>query len=110
MGYGFSGHIGLAKEVTFGTGVAAADYVEGLSEGQSFEFDRFDTKNIIGTLAEPDDTAGVVRVAGDIVAAAHPVSVGHFLKGFFHNSSITIVASGNLWKTSFATSTTNSDF
>lgn len=110
MAYGFSGHIGLAKEVTFGTGVAATDYVEALSESLSFQFDRFETKNIIGSLAEPDDTAGVVRVSGDIVAPAHPVSVGHFLKGFFHNSSVSIVVSSALWTTTFETSKTNSDF
>ena len=31
-GYGFGGHIGFAKETTWGTGVAATDYVEALNE------------------------------------------------------------------------------
>ena len=76
-GYGFTGHIGFGKETTWGTAVAATDFFEAMSESVAATLDRFDTKNIVGRYSEPDDEAGMLRVAGDISFAAHPESIAH---------------------------------
>lgn len=108
MSQGFMGYIGLAKESNWGSGQAATDFVEALNENIQTTIDRFPYKNIIGTLAEPDDQAGVRRRGGSITFAAHPVSVGHFLKATLETKSLTVVASGSLWTNTFLT--TKSDF
>ena len=101
MAYGTLGHLGLAKEVTWGTAVAATDYFEAMSEGLTSVQDRFDTRNIVAGLHDPDDEAGIKRLQGDIVFAAHPVPLGHFLNGVFGNNSGSVVLSGLLWTNKF---------
>lgn len=109
MGYGFAGHIGIAKESSWGSGVAATDYVEALSEDLSLSMERFSHKSIIGTLAEPDDTAGLRRVEGTLAFTAHPVSIGYFLKGALQTKSVSTVGS-SLWLNEFFTTATGGDF
>lgn len=110
MGYGFGGHIGFAKETSWGSGVAATDYVEALSEDISLSIERFSHKAIIATLAEPDDTPGLRRIAGNMRVPGHPVSIGHFLKGALHTKSLTTVLSGFLWTNDFFSTITGTDF
>ena len=81
MPYTSNGHIGLAAEPAFGSATAATDHIEALSEDMKLDFDRFQFKNIINTIAEPDDAAGIRRPAGPLVFAAHPISIGYALKG-----------------------------
>lgn len=92
MGYGFAGHIGVARETAFGTPVAAADYFEALSEGFILAKDRYDLKNIVGGYYEPDDAAGVNRIAGDILASGHPDIIGHWLYQALGVSSCSSIA------------------
>lgn len=107
-GYGFGGHIGLGKETTWGTAVVASDYIEALSESLNVNFDRFDTKNIVGMFGEPDDEQGVKRIAGDVVAAAHPAALlpwlvavtgiqsnAEVLSGFLHTHNLTMATADN---------------
>jgi len=61
MGYGIKGFLGIAKETSWGTPVAAADYIKILNEGMATGFDRFDIVNVHGSVAEPDDVQGVTR-------------------------------------------------
>lgn len=89
MAYGMQGHLGIGEETTWGTAVAAADYFQALSESLVYNIDRFETVNITGNLYEPDDAAGVNRFAGDVVLAAHPISIGYFLKGVFGQNTVT---------------------
>jgi hypothetical protein len=103
MSYGFAGHIGLGKETNWGSGTTVTDYVEALSENVSLAIERFQHKNIIGSLAEPDDTPGLRRVTGGITFAAHPVSIGYFLASALSNFGATEVASGVLYSTLFKT-------
>lgn len=105
---GFLGFIGLAKETTWGTPVAATDYFEAMSENITETIDRFPVKNIVANFAEPDDFAGARRVAGDVVLFGHPVSVGHFLKGTFNTISGSVVLSGQLHRSRFIS--TKSEF
>src|SRR5437667_6229615 len=115
MSYGFGGHIGLAREVSWGTPVApsSGSFLEALSENVTLAIDRFQAKHIFGgALAEPDDLQGLRRIEGDIVAPAHPLQVGYFLKGALGlTSSITVVLSGFLWESDFRpqTDTTSDD-
>lgn len=109
-GYGLLGHVGIAKETTWGTAVTAADYLEAMSEGLTAVPDRFDTRNIVSGMFEPDDEAGVLRIAGDISFAGHPIPLGYFLNGVLGNNSGSVVLSGFLFTNRFTvrTSDTNS--
>jgi len=78
-----------------------------LSEGLTAVPDRFQVQSIIGNLYEPDDVAGVLRIGGDLTAAAHPVSIGHFLNGAFGNNSGSVVLSGFLFKNEFTARTSD---
>lgn len=98
---GYLGFFGLAKETTWGTAVAATDYVELLSDNLSTSIDRFPTRNIFGGFYDPDDYAGARRSAGAIAHAGHPVSIGHLLKAAFTNISQTVILSGYLWNLNF---------
>lgn len=108
-GYGFAGHVGFAKESSGGTAVAATNYVEALSESLAANIDRFDTVNITGRFAEPDDSAGIVRVSGDIVAPFHPEEMGFFLLGVTGVQSNTVVLSGGLHTHNFTMATADWD-
>ena len=100
-GYGFGGHIGFAKETSGGTPVAAAYYIEALSESLSAEVERFETINISGTYSEPDDQTGMRRVAGAIQVAFNPVEGGALWEGAFASGTMSVVESGFLWAHSF---------
>ena len=107
MGYGFVGFVGIAKESTWGTPVAVAsgDFIEALSENLTLVIDRFDTRNIAGKYSEPDDTTGLRRVEGELVAMGHPHYFGYFLRGLTNSGSISVVLSGFLWKHTYLTPT-----
>lgn len=112
MGYGFGGHIGIQKETAWGSGtaVSSGNYVEAMSEDISVTMERFPYKAIIGALAEPDDTVGLRRVEGSIQFAAHPISLGHFLKGVLGSTSVVNVTSGFTWNHRFFSTAAGSDF
>lgn len=98
---GMIGHIGIGKETTWGIAVAATDYIEALNESIVGTIDRFETRNIIGGLHEPDDSAGVQHYEGAVVFPAHPENVGHALNGVLGVNSITQVLSGFLHTNDF---------
>ncbi len=108
MSYGSIGYVGLAKETNWGSGQAATEFVEALTENITLNKDRYNHKNIIGSLAEPDDSVGLNRVGGSISFAANPVAIGHFLRGVLGTQSTSVVTSGSLWTHQFATK--NADF
>lgn len=102
---GFLGFIGIGKESTWGTGVAATDYFEFMSENITQSIDRFPTRNAFNRFAEPDDYAGARRVAGDMSMFGHPLSIGHLLKAAMNTISQTSVLSGFLYRTRFISTT-----
>lgn len=106
-GIGILGHIGLAKETTWGTAVAATDYFEALSEGITSVPDRFETKNIVGNMYEPDDVTGIIRSSGDVTLPTHPTPLGHFIMGTLGNNSGSVVLSGFLFKNEFTVKTSD---
>jgi hypothetical protein len=89
MSYGMNGYIGLAKETTWGTPVSPGSFMEAMSEGLSATLDRFDTRNIFNNLSEPDDTTGLVRIAGDTVIPANPEGIGILLNAALGAVSVT---------------------
>lgn len=98
MAFGTRGFAGLGRETTWGTSLAAVtDYFEALSESVAADIQRFDTRNIVGGIQEPDDSAGVKTIEGDVVLSAHPDSIGHFLTGVMGTNSVTAVLSGFLF-------------
>lgn len=98
---GMLGFIGVGKETTWGTAVAVTDYVEAMQESLVTAIDRFETRQIVAALYEPDDAAGVVRNEGDIVFGGHPRAMGYFLNGAFGANSITSVLSGFFYTNAF---------
>jgi hypothetical protein len=103
--YGFAGHIGVAKETTWGTPVAVAsgDFIDAMTEGLATVIDRFDVRNIYGRFAEPDDFAGLKHYEGDVVLPGMAIGLGHVYNGVFGQGSktITVILSGFLWTTEF---------
>lgn len=97
MSQNAAGYFGLKRESTWGSGGAATVFFELLSENLTLNKDRFDYKNIIGTLAQPDDLAGVNRVAGGIVVAANPANIGYLLMSTFNTVTTTSLTAA-LWK------------
>src|SRR6266849_8049259 len=102
-GYGQAGFVGLAKESSWSIPVAVAsgDFAAMLNENVALVIERFVNRNIVGRVTEPDDMAGLRRVAGDIHLTAHPVTVGHIFNGLMGQGSktITVALSGFLWTT-----------
>lgn len=105
---GTLGFVGIAKEVTAGTPVAATDYFEIMSENISLGIDRFPVRNAFAGFHEPDDYAGARRIAGDIVMFGHPVSIGFALKAALNTISGAAVLSGFLHQSRFIS--TKSEF
>ena len=107
MPYGAAGHLGIARETTWGTpaAVASGDFAYAMSENVTLHIDRFETENIVGTRAEPDDTAGLRRVEGDIAAQGHPEFLRQALRGLTNSGSVTVVLSGFLHKFTYLSPT-----
>ncbi len=101
MGYGIKGFAGIGKETTWGTAVAATDYLKTLNENVALALDRFDIVNVHASLAEPDDATGINRIEGSIEFPGFPTGLGYFLKSAFVQSSVVEVTSGVLWTTKF---------
>lgn len=105
---GILGFVGIAKETTWGTPVAATDYFEIMSENIITTIDRFPTRNSFAGFSEPDDYAGIRRINGDVVMFGHPVSIGHLLKAAMNTISGSAVMSGFLHLSRFIS--TKSEF
>lgn len=108
MSQGFLGFVGIGKESQWGTAVSATDYTELFSENIGLTKDRYELKNAHGRFFEPDDAAGLDRVAGDLVVPGFPIVAGQLLRGALNTMSASVVLSGMLWTTRFIT--TKSEF
>jgi len=97
MGYGFAGYFGMRRESTWGSGLAANTFIEILNENITLSKDRFDYKNVINTMAEPDDIAGMNRLSGDVAFACNPANIGNVLMSTFNQSTVTSIAA-NFWR------------
>jgi hypothetical protein len=80
MPVGSHAHVGLAKEVTFGTPVAAAKYVPFISESVVSNVEQVMSGANRGIYEESDSYNGGKTYQGDIVFDAHPNVLGDFLR------------------------------
>ena len=76
-------HMGIAKEVDFGTAVAAVDYVKFSSESLSLKIDELIDASIQAGQDEPPSYEGLGTVAGSTVHEVHPIALGHFMRSWF---------------------------
>lgn len=105
-GYGHAGFVGIAKETTWGTAVAATDFMEAMSEGITKTIDRFDTRNMNGGFYEPDDADGVHRVGGPLSTAGFAFNMPWLFGGALGSvHSVTVITSGTLFANSFKPNT-----
>ena len=107
-GLGMMGHVGFAKESSGGVAVAAATYVEALSEGFTRTQEYLDVTNIGGRLSRPDTYRGATMITGAVSMAVDPVTIGAFLQACFGPATRTVVLSGSLWTHAFKPPTDSS--
>jgi hypothetical protein len=73
-------HVGIGKEVTFGTPVAATDYLKFVSEGITEEIEQVISEALLGIVDEAPSFEGMHNIAGDISGDVYPNSIGHLLR------------------------------
>lgn len=73
-------HFGLAKETTWGTAVAATDFVPILSESFEHTIEQLDDDAIKAVLDRQDVFEGLNSVAGSVEVHVRPNSIGHLLR------------------------------
>lgn len=83
MPQGALGHVGLGKEVTWGTAVAASDYLRFLSEGINEEIEQVISESLSAVVDEGASFEGLHSIAGDLSFEVYPSAVGHLLRSAF---------------------------
>lgn len=78
--FGALAHVGLGKENTFGTPVAATDYLHFVSEGLSEEIEQVISEQINGTVDEAPSFEGQHTISGDVGFDVYPNVLGHILR------------------------------
>lgn len=94
MPFGVRAHVGLGKETTYGTAVAAEDYIRFASESLNEEIEQVVSENIMGVVDEAESHEGLHNISGDISADVYPNSVGHLLRSAFGAPVTTELAVG----------------
>jgi hypothetical protein len=94
MPFGVLAHIGLGKETTYGTPVAASDYIRFASEGLSEEIEQVVSDNIIGVVDEGASVEGAHTISGDISFDVYPNNIGHLLRSALGAPVTTSVGTG----------------
>lgn len=111
MSQGMQGHFGLVKETTWGTAAFApgscTNFVELMSENIGVQIDRFETANVYGGIYERDDSAGIRRITGQAVFAAHPQNIGYFLNAVLGGNSTVTSLAATYTRTAFNASTSD---
>lgn len=92
--YGSLAHIGLGKEVTYGTAVAATEYLRFTSEGLSEEIEQLTSEAIQGVFDEGPSFEGLHNISGDVSGEVYPNAIGHLLRSAFGAPVTTLVAAG----------------
>lgn len=94
MPFGVRAHIGLGKETTYGTPVAAEDYLRFASESLNEDIEQIVSENIMGVVDESESHEGLHTISGDISGDAYPNVIGHLLRGAFGAPATTMLATG----------------
>jgi hypothetical protein len=106
MPYGSLSHIGLGKETTWGTPVAANDYLRFASEGINEEIEQVISENQSGVFDEGASFEGLHNITGDVSFDVYPNVVGHLLRAAFGNP-VTSTPSTGVYQHVFTPSQTN---
>jgi hypothetical protein len=83
MPYGQLSHVGIGKEVTWGTAVAASDYIKFASEGLTEEIEQVISEAMQGIVDESPSFEGLHNIAGDVSFDVYPNIIGHLLRSAF---------------------------
>lgn len=102
-GLGALGWLGFAPEGSGGVVAQPAHFSTGLSESLTLSLDRYELANMAGSLAEPDDAAGVRRVGGETSMAADPINLGYALAAILDPIQTVEIASGTIFSHLFRT-------
>lgn len=94
MPVGALAHIGLGKEVTYGTPVAATEYLRFASEGLNEEIEQVISENLSGVVDEGASYEGMHNITGDISFDVYPNVVGDLLRAAFGAPETTEVVAG----------------
>ncbi len=92
MPQGANGHVGIAKEVTWGTAVAATDYIPLISESLTESIEQIADESIKASRFENKSIPGQIEVKGDIVAEVRPTSIGYLLRSAL--GAVTVTGTG----------------
>ena len=107
MGYGRKGHLGISAQQSFGTDTASFDYVPIVSESLTTNIEQMLEENMRSRFEESPTREGLLTVAGDIVMEAHPIMIGHFLRGVIGSHSVS--AQSSAWDHQFLPGQTDFD-
>ncbi|WP_141434384.1 phage tail tube protein [Bacillus sp. 03113] len=94
MPFGALAHVGIGKETTWGTPVAASDYIKFASEGFTEEIEQVMSETMNGTVDEGASYEGGRTVAGDLSFDVYPNIVGHLLRSAFGAPVTTMLEAG----------------
>jgi hypothetical protein len=83
MPFGALTHVGLGKEATWGTAVAATDFLQFVSEGLNEEIEQVISAAQRGIADEPPSFEGMHNIAGDLSFEVYPNILGHILRAAF---------------------------
>lgn len=97
MGYGIGGHLGIARQNSFGTASTSWDFVPIISESLVTNIEALISETIQGRYEEGASYPGLLTVTGDVVFEPDPIMMGHFLKGVTGMSSGTLATSATNW-------------
>src|SRR3972149_3625520 len=99
MGQGLAGHIGIQIEPSWKQAqVNSMYYAYGMEESVILDIDRFDYKNIVAKITEPDDMAGIRRSKGTLALPMFTHAPWHVFRGLMSASSnYNISAVGSTW-------------
>jgi Phage tail tube protein len=96
MPFGALAHVGIGKETTWGTPVAANEYIKFVSEGITEEIEQIVLESLSGVVDEAPSFEGMHNISGDLTFDVYPNVVGHLLRAAFGDPSTTQPdASGN---------------
>lgn len=94
MPYGSQAHVGIGKETTWGTPVAATDYIRFASESLNEEIEQVLSETMQGVFEEGPSHEGQRDIAGDISFDVYPNVIGHLLRSALGAPVTTSLATG----------------
>lgn len=82
-GSGKRAHIGIRKEITWSTQLAAADYLKFTSETLNLAIEELVANSIANRRDEQDSYEGLGSIVGNTVHEVHPNGLGYMLRSWF---------------------------